>query len=504
MADWGDGFDCYAAFADAHAGYWDSGAGTPTFVAGRFSGSQALHVTATSTVLTKSNGANDAVHHLVVAFRQTAAISGTTLGLYLQLLDGTTGQCCVVFRSDGAILLTSGTPAGTVLDTYTGAFPVTNTWYAFEFEVAISNTTGSWAVRKNGNTVNDRATGSLDTQVSANAYANKLTVGMQAAVNSHEIDDLYWRSSAATGSFLSDIRCYTRMPASDAAVQFSRTPGTTAVMYNTSVANNGGPIANTIWFIPIAATFSGSAAAGLASFFASVTGSVNMAMYDNSGITGSGIFASGSPGVLLAQGVPLTDPGIGLQTFTYVTPVSVTKGTQYWIAMFSDVTLNLKISGSSSLNKAALNAAYSGGNFPASAAGAGITGLSNGFTYVGFLMAPTNASVVAEAQQDAATSYVYSSTPGHADLYGIAPIASTPLTTFAVTTRAYAIKSDAGTRTMAVQLKSGGTTVGSPTLVLTTSNWQWAWRHDTTDPATGAAWTAAAVNVAQVGPVVIA
>src|SRR5678816_2226966 len=133
-------------------------------------------------------------------------------------------RCCVVFRSDGAILLTSGTPAGTVLDTYTGAFPVTNTWYAFEIEVAINNTTGSWAVRKNGNTVNDRATGSLDTQNSANAYANKLTVGMQAAVNSHEIDDLYWRSSAATGTFLGDLRAYTRAPASDASVQFSRTP----------------------------------------------------------------------------------------------------------------------------------------------------------------------------------------------------------------------------------------------------------------------------------------
>ena len=115
-----------------------------------------------------------------------------------------------------------------------------------------------------------------------------------------------------------------------------------------------------------------------------------------------------------------------------------------------------------------------------------------------------NYGAVAEAQQDATTSYVYDSVPGHADFYGIAAIASTPLTTFAVTTRAYAIKSDAGTRTAAVQLKSGSSTVASPTVVLTTSNWQWAWRHDTTDPATGAAWTAAAVNVAQVGPVVIA
>jgi hypothetical protein len=66
------------------------------------------------------------------------------------------------------------------------------------------------------------------------------------------------------------------------------------------------------------------------------------------------------------------------------------------------------------------------------------------------------------------------------------------------------MKSDAGTRTMAVQVKSGATTVASPTVVLTTSGWQWAWRTDVTDPNTGAAWTPAAVNVAQIGPRVIA
>jgi hypothetical protein len=55
---------------------------------------------------------NDAVHHIVCAFRQTAALSGTTLGMYLQLSDAATNQVCIVFRSDGVILLTSATPAG--------------------------------------------------------------------------------------------------------------------------------------------------------------------------------------------------------------------------------------------------------------------------------------------------------------------------------------------------------------------------------------------------------
>ena len=342
----GDGFDCYpnGAYADAANGYWDATFATwvPTNSTTRFGVGAALSSSSTGVYLTKSSGQNDALHHLIVAYRQGQAISGTSLGFYLQLLDGTTAQCSVVFRSDGAILLTAGAANGTVLATYTGAFPVTTTWYAFEIEVFISNTAGYMNVRKNGNPVNDFTSATnLDTQASANAYANKLTLGSQVSV-SFVVDDLYWRSDASSVPWAGDLRCYTRMPASDAAVQFSRSTGA------------------------------------------------------------------------------------------------------------------------------------------------------------------SNFSCVDEPQQNAATDYVFSSTPGHADLYGIAPIASTPLTTYAVTTRAYAIKSDAGTRTMAVQLKSGASTVASPTVVLTTSNWQWAWRHDTTDPATGAAWTAAAVNLVQCGPLVVA
>jgi hypothetical protein len=340
----GDSFDLYAAIPDMVNGYWDSGvASTMIFGAGRFAGSRALFVAATPSLLVKSSGVNDAVHHLAVSFTQVAAISGSTLGMYFGLFDGATAQCSIVFRSDGAILLTSGGPAGTVLATYTGAFPVATTWYAFEIEVVINNTTGSFAVRKNGNNVADFSATALNTRGgTANNYVNKLQIGMQAIVNSQGIDDLFWQSGAATGAWLGDIRCYARMPASDVQKQF--------------------------------------------------------------------------------------------------TPLSGT----------------------------------------------------------------TNFSQVNEAQQNALTSYVFDSNPGDADFYSVASIASTPATVIATVTRAYMQKSDAGTRTAAVQLKSGATTVASPTLTLSSSGWLWAWRTDLIDPATGAAWTPAAVNNVQIGPVTVA
>jgi hypothetical protein len=113
-----------------------------------------------------------------------------------------------------------------------------------------------------------------------------------------------------------------------------------------------------------------------------------------------------------------------------------------------------------------------------------------------------NADLVGETLQDGTTTYVYDSTIGHADFYNIAPLSVTPATVVAVVTRGFMEKSDAGFRSGAVQLKSGGSTVAASTLNLATS-WLWSWRVDQTDPNTSAAWTPVAVNSVQIGPTVI-
>jgi len=489
---WSDGFDCYATGADATTGYWDTTvASSLNLVAGRFAGSQAFSWNGiASQTLAKTSSVNDAVHHINVAFRQTFAISGSNLGLYLQLLDGATAQCSIVFRTDGAILLTAGAANGTVLATYTGAFPVVNTWYSFEIEVVISNTAGWMKVRKNGNTTEDFTSSlTLDTQVSANAYANKLQIAQQVGVATQNLDDLYWRSDASSVPWAGDMKCVTRYPASDASVQFSRsTPNyTQAAGFGSSTATIN---VNVAVYQVFSASYSGTTAT-LSVVFGGGTTTCNMkcALFASTGT---------APAAVLGTATPLALSAATTATFTFSTPVTLVKGTQYWVGFVADAT---------------------SGNFTTTVAASGAQNVTTYASWptaspvVSGIKAPivslivnttVNADMVNEAQQDATTSYVYDSVPGHADFYGIAPIASTPLTTFAVTTRAYMIKSDAGTRTAAVQLKSGSSTVASPTVVLTPSNWQWAWRHDTTDPATGAAWTAAGVNTINVGPICIA
>jgi len=395
-----------------------------------------------------------------------------------------------VFRSDGALLLTSGVHTGTVLATYAGAVTTINTWFAFEIEVFISATAGYMNVRKNGNPVNDftSATNLVTRGGTANSYANAIAIGLGANAG-HTADDLYWRSDASSVAWMGDIRCYTRAPASDAAVQFSRTPLT---MTQTNPSTTSVSIVNTT--------------ARFSSFTCTLDGTINTAVFvSNAGVSGNmkcAIYSSvaGVPAAVLGSSGPIAAVAAGNNTFTFTPGVAVTRGQVIWVGVMCDTGGGSWAMQGATTAGATAPMTYATFPLPNPTATTGGQQTAGSITY----NTANNYSSVAEAQQDATTSYVYDSVVGHSDLYGIAAIASTPLTTFAVTTRAYAIKSDAGTRTMAVQLKSGGSTVASPTVVLTPSNWQWAWRHDTVDPNTSSAWTAVAVNAVTCGPVIIA
>src|SRR4051812_19297169 len=194
----GDSFDLYSTPNDMLQNYWDSGsASVMSLTTGRFSPGQALGTgtTGAATFCYKNSNVNgDTVHHLVCSFYQNLGTTSSSNGLFLQLLDGTNAQCTIMFRADGAIVLTSGTYTGLVLATYAGAFNG-QTWTAFEFEVVINNVNGSFSVRKNGNTSNDYSLSNLNTRGgSANNYANRLLIGMGSSsfgiFNAHRIDDL--------------------------------------------------------------------------------------------------------------------------------------------------------------------------------------------------------------------------------------------------------------------------------------------------------------------------
>jgi hypothetical protein len=486
----GDSFDLYAAPADAIASYWDSGTVGFTLVAGRFAGSRAVQSFTVGAWLLKSSGSNDPVHHIVCAFQQTAALSGTTLGVYLSLGDGATAQSTIVFRSDGAILLTSGGPTGAALATYTGAVTAPSQWFAFEFEVVINNTTGSFAVRKNGNTVSDFTATSLNTRVSTNNYASRLTVGQQVNINQQLLDDLLWRSDPSVVPWVGDIRCYTRMPVSDASVQFA--VSSSAFPQNPNPTNIATAMtALQARYVPFVAACNGTIGSATLSFGSASTGNFKAAIYTNN---------AGVPGTVLATAATVSAPPAGVSTFTFSSPPTVVAGITYWIGIVGDASGTVQIN---NVNSLPYSNSVVFATFPTS--NPAITGTQpfGPSPYVNITYSGTeNALYVGEPQEDGTVTYVYDSTTGQADLYNIAAIPTTPVSVVAVTTRGLAQKSDAGSRVGAVQVKSGGTTVASPSTALSTT-WGWLWRTDTTDPATGAAWTPTGVNNAQIGPTVI-
>lgn len=495
----GDGFDLYASVNDLYLGYWDSTPSQPasiTLGAGRFAGSRSLgSPSSTSICLCKTSGQNDAVHHFTFGFIQT--IDQTSSGNWwaLQLADGTTNQCCVVFNRNGNILLTSATPGGTVLATYTAAAVPYNVWYAFEIEVVIHPTAGSFAVRKNGNTVNDFFASGLNTRPGANSYANRLNMlsGATLGGSNQFMDDFLWRSDPTTVPWVGDVRCYTRLPASDASVQWNDSGPITYTPYSNFSQDSLAP--NWAVYSQITPVYSGTIGSVRLPFTGSTfpsSGAVKCAIYANSTNVPVGVLGA-APEVSIPVG------GATSVTFTFTPPVAVTAGTTYWVAFAFNTTCTT-IRGGANVAKWTSGISYAA--FPQTNP-PGLPGsFSNAMYHNYYLTVDFNWQMVSEAQQDSAISYVYSSAAGQSDFYTISAIGATPSTILGVTTRAFMQKSDAGTGIAAVQIKSGGTTLQT-NMVLNTV-WGWATRTDLVDPDTGAAWTAVGVNNAQIGVASIA
>ena len=490
----GDSFDLYASSADL-TGYWDTVTGTHVVNdPGRFTGGQAWRP-AFSAWLGKSSGANDAVHHFTVAFKQAPALSGTSLCNYITLYDGTTAQCSVVFRSDGAIVLASGGPTGTALATYTGAVTINNQWFAFEFEVVVNNTTGSFRVRTNNATSDSFVATGLNTRNSANNYANKIQAGLNANLGGNlDLDDFLWRSDPTSVPWVGDIRCYARMPASDVQKVFSQSG--TAYPYTPQIPT-GSVSAITAgqakWF-PFTPPVSGSCGLITLPLAPSTPGAGNWK---------GAIFAVGAgglPGLVLGTATAFTAPPVGTVSYVFPTPVALTGGTQYFFGYAMDTAGGSMNVGATAVNTYFLNSGFAA--FPANNPAATMQS-ANPVAFTVYLSGVGNYQFVADPQEDGAASYVYDNNVGDADFYGIASIPVTPAAVVAVTTRGFVQKSDAGSRTGAMQLKSGSTTVQSSNGSTLSTTFAWCWRTDVNDPATGAAWTPTGVNNVQIGPTVL-
>jgi hypothetical protein len=305
------------------------------------------------------------------------------------------------------------------------------------------------------------------------------------------MDDFLWRSDAASVAWVGDIRAYQLMPVGpDISAQFSRSPASmtySPYTLSTSATNT----ANQAKYTGFVAPYDGTISSVTISILAGYTGNLKCAFFASNGTAPTTVIQSAT--------AIITNPVLGSNTFNFSPALNVTKGSTYYFGFCSDVTtgsFNVQNS-SGTLGLVGTTPTYAA--FPASnptvGGGSFIPLISAAYTVT------SNASLVAEPQEDGATSYVYDSTVGHQDFYDLAALPLTPTLILAVNTRGFVAKSDAGTRFSQIQMKSGSATVQTPALALST-NFLWQYRFDSVDPNTSGAWTTPAVNAIQVGPLV--
>jgi hypothetical protein len=108
--------------------------------------------------------------------------------------------------------------------------------------------------------------------------------------------------------------------------------------------------------------------------------------------------------------------------------------------------------------------------------------------------------LVNEEPPDGDTTYVSSATPGQIDLYTFAPLASSPAAILGVQVAFYARKDDIAARTIAPEVRSGGTNyAGTTQPALTTTYLDIYLEVYNADPHTAVAWLPAGLNAAQFG-----
>jgi len=97
-------------------------------------------------------------------------------------------------------------------------------------------------------------------------------------------------------------------------------------------------------------------------------------------------------------------------------------------------------------------------------------------------------------------SYVYASSSGYEDLYSFPALTTTPNNIYTVAVKGNIKKSDTGTRTIDLRMKSGGTDTGGSNPGQTpATTYGWMDSFFDTDPNTGVAWTPTGLNSAVSG-----
>jgi hypothetical protein len=489
MADifW-DGFDKYGpvnqvtgAMTPGLFGEWTSG--SATIVAGRFAGSYAVQVSGNSSLLrTLPNNYGRLIGGIAIQ-PNLANYSG------VNLYDGTNRQCSIGFNSSGKLILTNGDLSGTVLATASGSI-TSNSWHYLEWDITLG-ASGAYTVWLDGV---QQFTGTGNTKTTSNSYANGIGLETWTGGVVTNFDDMYLfdNTGSANNAVRGDSRVETLFPTADAAVQFTLGQGVIGAYWTISNNTSDSPGANVLYLRRFTPSVSGTLQSlSVLPMTTSATANVKPVVYADNG---------GAPGNLLSSGAQVTGTTTGTAlTMALTTPQTLTAGTPLWLGYITDTSINLERQDN---NTYPTNAGYSAGITYASGAPATAPAMSSGRS--SYMLWGNVTGIAGNWSEENALppggdlSCVTSNTVGAEDRYNFGILSSTPTNIAGVKVSALMRKSDAGARTVTLQLKSGATEVAGSAQAPSVS-YTYLSSYFDTDPNTGAAWTASAVNSLSAG-----
>jgi len=420
---------------------------------------------------------------IIGGMRFSITVAGTSS--LVNFRDSATAQCTIAVDSSNIITVRNGNAAGTILGT--GSSVTTGSTHYLEWDITIGNS-AAYQVWLDGVSI---ISGTGDTQNTVNAFAN----GFGSVAGSGTglvIDDLYlFDTTGATNNvvLLTSPRIETTFPTSDSAVQFAFGAGILGSSV-AKVATANSLTAGRLWlrrFTPTANCTLNSISV-VPAFTSGVANFRPVVYADSAGAAGT-LLSAGSTVTGVTSGVVLTMP--------LTTPQSLTAGTQYWLGLMNDTAGNCQqLDGSASAYVATVTfASGAPGTAPAMTSGQASWLLWGNLTGMA-----VNYDEVNNQPPDGQYSYVYDSTVNHEDLYNFNAFSQPPVTIHTVAVKAYAQKSDSGTKTVSMRLKSGATdSGGSNTGQALGTTFGWLGSFFSTDPNTSAAWTASALNAATSG-----
>lgn len=417
----------------------------------------------------------------------------------VQFSDVTTVQCNLgIEAGTGRVTIWEGDQT-TVLARSSSAIVTSGTTHYLEWDVTFGvGAAGSYKVYLDGVQV---LNGTGTTQQSANAYANVFTL-VANATGAVLFDDLYLFDSTTSFNnqvLLSNPRIQTDYPTSDIQTQFINAGN---ILGNPTTTGTD--------------TTLGTDTLVLRPYTPSVNCTINSVniMTENtvSGIQLRGVLyadSAGIPGSRLSTGGTVTSTTNSVvKTLPLTTPTNLVTGTQYWVGFMGRVADSLTYYCSD-----ANNLAYSAAVTFSSGAPSTAPTMTPGYASILlFGICTGSASNWVSLNQDPALTttanyttpppnYIQHSTVGTEDLYGFAPPASDIVYIYTVAVKACARLSSTGSRSIALDLKSGSTdSTGSLGSVALSTSFVWYGSYYDTDPNTSATWTvsgAAAANCGQ-------